>query len=64
MKCPSCEEGTIEQIVVEEYIAELRGIVFLVEDAKIGKCDTCEEKIYHAKEIKRWEKLLDGKRIK
>lgn len=57
-KCPSCEKGKIRIEIIPEYETKLRGMPFVVKDAKIAKCDICGEELYNAKEIKRWEELL------
>ena len=59
MKCHECNKGTIQKVIVKEYKAKLKGITFPVENAEIGKCDTCDAELYSAKEIQRWEQVLD-----
>lgn len=59
MKCPECKEGTIHKVIIEAYRAKLKGISFPVKNAEIGKCDSCDAELYSAKEIRRWERLLD-----
>jgi len=58
MKCPYCDEGKVTITVVPEYATQLGGVPFTVKNARIGQCDSCERKVFGAKEIKRWEKEL------
>ena len=59
MKCPECKNGIMDECNVIHYRAKLRGIEFDVRDAKMAICCSCSAKTYHAKELKRWYKILD-----
>jgi len=48
----------MKEVVIEDYQARLKGITFPVKNAEYRECDTCGEKSYHCKEIRRWEQLL------
>lgn len=63
MKCPSCENGHMKKITVKKYRAKLAGVEFDVDNARFLECDTCDEKAYDAKEIKRWEQILKQRPI-
>ena len=58
MKCPMCEKGYMTKVTVIDYKAKLGGIEFDVVDAQLLRCDLCNEEAYHAKEVRRWEKIL------
>lgn len=58
VKCPSCGKGEMRIESIPEFETKLRGIPFVVKDAKIAKCDNCGEQLYNAKEVKRWEEIL------
>lgn len=58
MKCPYCDEGKVTITVVPEYATQLGGVPFTVKNARIGQCDSCERKVFGAKEVKRWENDL------
>jgi len=60
-KCPICGKGEVKIESIKEFETKIRGIPIVVKDAKIAKCDACGEKIYDAKEIKRWEEILKQK---
>ena len=64
MKCPECAKGIIKKVIVKNYKAKLKGITFLVKNAEIGKCDNCCAELYNAKEIRRWESILNKKEKK
>ncbi len=59
MKCSKCKEGEVKKVTIEKYQARLKGISFPVDNAEIEKCDSCDAELYSAKEIRRWEQLLD-----
>jgi putative zinc finger/helix-turn-helix YgiT family protein len=61
VKCPNCGKGEMRVESIQKYETKLRGIPFVVKDAKIAQCDTCGEQVYDAKEIKRWEEVLKKK---
>ena len=58
MNCPECAKGTIQKVIVENYNAKLKGVIFPVKNAEIRKCDSCGVEIYSAKELRRWERIL------
>ena len=58
MKCPYCDEGKVSFTVVPEYATQLGGVPFTVRNARIGQCDSCERKVFDAKEVRRWENDL------
>ncbi len=64
MKCPKCGKGKIQKIIIKNYNARLKGITFPVKNAEIGKCDTCDAKLYSANEIRRWELIFNQKEQK
>jgi putative zinc finger/helix-turn-helix YgiT family protein len=61
VKCPNCGKGEMRVESIQKFETKLRGIPFVVKDAKIAQCDTCGEQVYDAKEIKRWEEVLKKK---
>ena len=58
IKCPSCGVNKMEEKIISEFHTKLGGVPFVVSNAKILECEKCGERIYDAKEIKRWEKEL------
>ena len=61
VKCPICGKGKMILKSIPKFETKLRGIPFVVKDAKIAQCDICGEELYNAKEIKRWEEVLKKK---
>ena len=61
MKCPMCANGTIVKLVIKNYKTKMGGKPIIVPKANIEECDTCKERLYHAKEIRRWERIAKGK---
>lgn len=57
MSCPKCKNGKLEVTVLRNFETRLKGIPFVVEDAKVLQCVKCGEKVYAAKEIERWEQV-------
>ncbi len=57
MSCPKCKSGKLEVTVLHDFETRLKGIPFVVEDAKVLQCAKCGEKVYAAKEIERWEQV-------
>ena len=58
MKCYECSTGTIKKVIVKNYLATINCTTFIVENAEIYKCDTCDAELYSAKELRRWESLF------
>lgn len=58
MSCQKCKKGVFEMTVLPKFQTKLKGIPFVVEDAKVLQCPNCGEKVYDAKEIERWEQVL------
>jgi len=54
--CPYCKDGILVTTIYENYCTKIRGVHFVVDKAEINVCNSCNEKIYSAKELKRWEK--------
>jgi len=44
--------------LVKNHEVTLGGITIIVEEANLLKCDQCTEVNVHAKELKRWRKLV------
>ncbi len=57
-KCPICEKGIINEIIVKNYETKFEGKSFFIKNAKIEVCDTCGDKFYDSKELQRWEKIF------
>ena len=53
-----CKPGIVTELIIPKYMARLKGIDFEVDNAKIDQCDSCGERYFHPKEIRRWEKIL------
>jgi hypothetical protein len=60
MECPTCGKGIMQKVIIKKYQAKLRNITFPVKDAEMLRCNICDEEVYSAKEIKRWESILKG----
>ncbi len=58
MSCQKCKKGMFEMTVLPKFQTKLKGIPFVVEDAKVLQCPNCGEKVYDAKEMERWEQVL------
>ena len=58
IKCPSCGVNKMEEKIISEFHTKIGGVPFVVSNAKILECEKCGERIFDAKEIKRWEKEL------
>lgn len=57
--CPTCGKGTIKATIIQNYKTRIRGYPFTVPQACIGTCDQCGERVFTAKETRRWEVLFD-----
>ncbi len=60
MKCPSCNDGMIVTTVVAEYATVMGGVPFVVKNARLEACNTCNETLWDIKEIIRWERELEN----
>lgn len=60
IKCPSCGSDKLKLKVISEFDTKLGGVPFVAKDAKVFECEGCGERIYDAKEIKRWEEEMKG----
>lgn len=58
MSCQKCKKGVFEMTVLPKFQTKLKGIPFVVEDAKFLQCPNCGEKVYDANEMERWEQVL------
>ncbi|MHC4692109.1 MAG: type II TA system antitoxin MqsA family protein [Planctomycetota bacterium] len=58
IKCPSCGVNKMKEKIISEFHTKLGGVPFVASNAKILECEQCGERIFDAKEIKRWEKEL------
>ena len=58
MKCPSCNKGQLVKTTLINGKAKLMGIEFPVRNMKVIQCARCEERVYEAKELIRWELIL------
>lgn len=58
VKCPSCGMNTMKEKIISEFHTKLENVPFVVNNAKILECEKCGERIFSAKEIKRWEKVF------
>ena len=57
--CPMCGKNGMETLTIKEYHTKMGGVPIVVKNAKIEKCKYCEEQMYSAKEIRRWEKIKE-----
>jgi putative zinc finger/helix-turn-helix YgiT family protein len=56
--CPECGEGTVQTTRIQNYKTKVKGFPFVVDEAIIGICDTCQAEQFAPEEIKRWEELF------
>lgn len=57
--CPSCEKGQMKITLFQNYPAKYKGAYpFIVPEAYISICDTCDERMVSAQELKRWDALF------
>ena len=59
--CPYCGKGKPELKVIPELETRFEGVMIKVPNAEISQCPECGEKTYHAKELKRWERIMKMK---
>lgn len=57
--CPECGEGTVKATRFQNYKTTIRGYPFVVPEAWIGVCDTCDTRTFNAQETDRWTTLFD-----
>jgi len=58
--CPSCSQGSLTERK-KGFLFSYDGRKYWIPDVKIEVCDTCNEEIIGAKEIRRMEKLAKEK---
>ncbi|MHC4698803.1 MAG: type II TA system antitoxin MqsA family protein [Planctomycetota bacterium] len=56
-KCPTCGIGEMVVEVVADHRTKLGGVPVQIKDARIAKCNHCDETSVSAKELERWERL-------
>lgn len=56
-QCPNCGKFAMYEKIFPTFSTKINKVPIVVKNAKIIECSVCGEKIYHAKEIKRWEKI-------
>jgi len=57
MKCPTCGEGELVPTTVYNYVTKMRGIKIVIPEAHCNACNKCDERLWSAKEIKKWEAM-------
>lgn len=67
-KCPCCGIGEMVVEVVPDHRTKLGGVPVQVKDARIAKCNHCDETSVSAKELERWERaqqeqLQEGRQV-
>lgn len=55
IKCPTCGKIEMSEQTLENYRTRMRGIPFIVPQAKLHICGSCEEEVTSAREMRRWE---------
>jgi putative zinc finger/helix-turn-helix YgiT family protein len=55
-QCPNCEGGKLVKSLVPRYQARLGGIPFEIENARLWRCDSCDEIVVTAEDLKDWRK--------
>ena len=58
--CPSCSQGVLSE-KKKRFLFSYNGYKYWIPDVKIKVCDTCDEEIIEAKEIRRMEKIAKEK---
>ena len=56
--CPDCGAGRVSATRFSNYRTKMKGYPFVIEEAWIGICDSCDARIYSPKETKRWNELF------
>ena len=56
-KCPCCGIGKMVVKVVPDHRTKLGGVPVRIKDARIAKCNHCDETSVSAKELQRWQSL-------
>jgi hypothetical protein len=59
-RCPHCRPGIVFRKTMP-FKTKVRNIEIDIPDAVIGICNKCGKKTFNAKELKRWEKILDDR---
>ena len=61
--CPSCPNGTLKPLKLQHHHTRVKGFPFVVPEAWFSACDTCGERLLHAKELAYWTRLFfDGQK--
>ena len=55
--CPECGKGTVQATKIQNYKTRIKGYPFVVDEAVIGICDTCDARHFSAQETTCWEDL-------
>lgn len=58
--CPSCSQGILFE-KTKKILFTYRGQKFLIHNVKVEVCDTCDDEVIEAKEIRRMEKITKEK---
>lgn len=56
--CPECGKGTIEPVRFQNYKTKVKAYPFVVPEAIVGVCDTCNARAFDPRETKRWRDLF------
>ena len=56
--CPTCGQAGLVEIVIPEYETKVMTFPCVIKNAKFAECPKCGERLYDAKELKRWEKNM------
>ncbi len=63
-ECQECDDGIVKEDIKTNYKTKISGVDFIVPKAKIGVCNSCGTVNYHGKELKRWRKLFELRKVK
>lgn len=59
-KCANCGQGEVRTQTLRNFETKVRGMQFVVPEARVAICDSCGARFYSPAEIRRWQKLFEA----
>ncbi len=58
-ECQECGRGIVQDRIIPEYTTKIKGYPYVVADAIVGVCNTCNAEHFSVQETERWEQMFE-----